>query len=548
MHNPADDGPIRLREGIGQHREWARWVLSRPVLSLAILAAVLYRVGFWIAATPTFEDALISFTHVRSAAEGLGLTHHAGEPPVHGFTSAASVLIPLIGELVAAGSGLILLRIVSLLVAVATIVFAWKICLRLEIGRWPSALALGVLATERHHVFFGVAGMETQLAVAALLGSILAVLERRHWLVGLSLGLAFLVRPDYAVWGVIAVTAVAFRGWMPLIKAIGPATLIVAPWVGFTTLYYGSPIPHTVVAKSAAYLPPVTLETWWPWLEQQVTDHAQGIVLTFAPFYSDSGVVDALIPKPLAASISITILTLAAIGAVATWRVAEWRPVTIFAAAYLVYRMLLLPTSYFEWYLPPFTAVVILLAAGGLQASVASWRPIGRTVPFVVGGILIAFALHIPLEASLEGAQRARQAKPVRQQVGEYLANHVAPGEVVSTEPAGYIGFYSRALLYDYPGLTSKAALTAFESLPAHDRSLAAFINKVQPEWLALRGWELEDLMDRFPDTAGRYAVRGTFNEVGVEWEPGEPIPTRRVFGLEVRAFSAHFDVLQRSD
>ena len=64
------------------------------------------RLAFWAYTGRVWEDALITIAHARNAVAGLGLTHHAGEPPTHGFTSALSVLIPLVGEAISRDGGL----------------------------------------------------------------------------------------------------------------------------------------------------------------------------------------------------------------------------------------------------------------------------------------------------------------------------------------------------------------------------------------------------------------------------------------------------------
>src|SRR3712207_4799692 len=75
------------------------------VLALAIVGALGARLAFWLISGRIWEDALITVTHARNAVQGIGLTHHPGEPLTHGFTSALSVLIPLVGEALVAGSG-----------------------------------------------------------------------------------------------------------------------------------------------------------------------------------------------------------------------------------------------------------------------------------------------------------------------------------------------------------------------------------------------------------------------------------------------------------
>lgn len=92
----------------------------------------------------------------------------------------------------------------------------------------------------------------------------------------------------------------------------------------------------------------------------------------------------------------------------------------------------------------------------GLQALGHAERGLRLPTAMAVPVMVVAFALHVPFELAFRAQL---PAEPVLQQVGEYLGEHVAPGEAVSAEPAGYIGFYSRATLYDYPGLTSKVAL-----------------------------------------------------------------------------------------
>ena len=80
------------------------------------------RLAFWAYTGRVWEDALITIAHARNAVAGLGLTHHAGEPPTHGFTSALSVLIPLVGEAISRDGGLFVIRLASLIAVVVAIV------------------------------------------------------------------------------------------------------------------------------------------------------------------------------------------------------------------------------------------------------------------------------------------------------------------------------------------------------------------------------------------------------------------------------------------
>jgi len=176
-----------------------RWQVERRLLAFIGLA-LLARLAFWLITDRVWEDALITVTHARNAVAGIVLTHHPGEPVTHGFTSAVSVLIPLLGEAIVHGSGIFVLRVASLLAAVATIVFADRICRRLGFGRWPTLLVLVYLAVDQNQIFYGMAGMETQVAVAVLLWSVDAVMAGTVVRTGVSFGLGVLTRPDFLLW------------------------------------------------------------------------------------------------------------------------------------------------------------------------------------------------------------------------------------------------------------------------------------------------------------------------------------------------------------
>src|SRR5712692_2617863 len=98
------------------HRKAGVWML------IAVLAVSL-RLFFWAYTGRNWEDALITVLHSENAVNGLGLTHfRVGEPPIHGFTSPLSVLVPLIGDIVHPGWGLSLIKLVSALCSAVVVI------------------------------------------------------------------------------------------------------------------------------------------------------------------------------------------------------------------------------------------------------------------------------------------------------------------------------------------------------------------------------------------------------------------------------------------
>src|SRR2546428_3657468 len=204
----------------------------------------------WTITIRMFEDGLTTITHARNVPLGLALIHHAGEGDVHGFTSAIAVLIPLAGELVPQGSGMFAMRVASLIAVCIALVYARLICRDLRLGAFPTAFVLAYLAFDQNMIFYGMSGMETQVAVTVILGGAYHV--RRQDLVasGIWLGLAPLARPEFVLWVAPALAYLALGNLRRAIAAGGIAGAIVAPWIVFTTAYYGSPVSKTGVAEA----------------------------------------------------------------------------------------------------------------------------------------------------------------------------------------------------------------------------------------------------------------------------------------------------------
>src|SRR5271166_2321317 len=170
---PAVDSRPEANQDVAARQP--RWAWA-AMLALSITAVVI-RLFFWFYTQRTWEDALITVQHAENAARGLGLTHAPGGPHVHGFTSALSVLIPLLGEIVHRGFGLPLLKFVSAICGGIAVFLGMRVCQRLGIVFPISLLVGGYLTIEHQQILFGMAGMETQIAVTVVLLSIYSLFD-----------------------------------------------------------------------------------------------------------------------------------------------------------------------------------------------------------------------------------------------------------------------------------------------------------------------------------------------------------------------------------
>src|SRR5947209_3915047 len=360
--------------------------------------------------------------------------------------------------------------------------------------------------------------METQVAVTVILGGVYHV--RRQDLVasGIWLGLAPLVRPEFLLWVAPALAYLALGNLRRAIAAGGIAGAIVAPWIAFTTAYYGSPIPNTVVAKATVSPIPAFLSNgsplpWLEWLFGQVTGHIELLLYHFEPFHEVWSTAAAPLPGPVLIVIAVVVADLFAIGLIASRHVAGWWPALAFVGLFFAYRVYFIPTiNYYDWYLPPFLALVMIVVAAGLQR-------INALNPVVTNGLSVAlalvFAMHMPFSFVVESKVQAVETQ-VRTNLAEYLKATVPVGESVTSESAGYIGFYGAVKLFDYPGLTSTTSVRALQALPPDQRDLPHLVAALHPDWLVLRPWELRLLRDTFPQVAAEYSLVRTFQMAGV--------------------------------
>ncbi len=526
---------VRHRVMSGRAIAWAR---ENPLFVGAAVIGLAARIVTWAVTDRRLDDALITLKHDKNVAAGVGLIAHLGEPHhVQGFTSVLSVLVPLPGELVADGGGLLLIRLVSLAAFVLTVYFAYRIAEELELGPWPTGFALAYLALDMNQILFGVAGMETQIAVAVLLGGVYYVMRGDYTRSGIALGLALLARPDFVLWVAPAYAYLLIRDRRRALNAGLISLAILAPWVIFTTAYYGSPIPNTIIAKSQVFAPTFPSFTQpWDWISfswDQIKLHSHDWTL-LAPFFERIFVQQTPFPIALIKAVAFSVGLLAIAGAASTWKRASWRPAIVTVALYVFYKLVVLGFGYVEWYSAPPLALIFLLAAAGLDRVT---KPVPRAA--IAGACALALLYVIQLPFMLPLDQRTQRIESqIRQPMGQYLGRVVKPGQSLASESAGYVGYYTNGELYDYPGLTSARVVDAFKDagpLP----TLQQLVALLHPDWVVMRPLELAALQERYPRVAARYKPVRRFREP-------HPVTSLDHWGVHLLNVDQDFTVLRR--
>ncbi len=484
-----------------------RWILW-TMLGLAVAV----RVVFWVYTERTWEDALITVRHAENAAQGNGLTHHPSQdPPIHGFTSPVSVLIPLAAELVVSQSGVPFQKFVSLLAAAVTILCAYRLLTHPSIRLPPVLLffALGYLALEHHQILFGMAGMETQCMVAITWIVMLLFVEQRTVALGIACGVAMWVRPDAlfldaAVWfGLLMM-----RRWRDVFIVPMVAGIVFVPWIIFTTAYYGSFVPHTVTAKDNIHTNLLTGSFELSQMSALLLERWNLLRAWLSPSFGGIGTGTVNFVRG-ARPLQFVYVLGACIGIIAMLRRKVAVAIPLFVLTYAAYVLIFMSSAH-AWYLPPWLGCVAALFAVGLDRVAGGISsPLMRRGTNVVAMIyLVLYAGALTRTFPAERLIQANAELAVRTELGLWLNENVAEDEWIACECLGYLGYYSKRTMLDYPGLASPRSVAALQDPP---QSLQTLIAREKPEWLALRPHEWNALRNDYPEAAANYVEQQRF-------------------------------------
>lgn len=445
-----------------------------------------------------WEDYFITLRSSRNLVQGHGLVFNPGER-VHTFTSPLGVLVPAFCLWVAGEQlALWLFRLANAVLLAAAAALVWRRFESLQLGRLGRITFFGLMLADAKLIDFSMNGMETAMLVFFLL-FLWSELERPDGIRALPLGIGcaglMWTRPDACILAVALILPHAIVrarathrpgiSWRPLLTGLAIGAALYLPWFAWAWWYYGSPVPHTIVAKSQV-TPPVAVRDILlvPW--RSLTGQSM-LGDLFLPTYWFYGGWPALL-RYLA-------YVLGLIGSFA-WLIprlpgaARRASLGVFIGAFYLCSIILFP-----WYSPPWMVLAALAIAFSVDHLAAAAAAAGRHG--VAGSLRVFAALAVGLHSLvlIASAWQMRTQQRVvefgvRQDIGQWLQAHADSGDTVFMEPLGYIGYYSRLKTYDYPGLSSPEVVAVIRS---GARRLTDVIARLQPDWLVLRPFEIAD-------------------------------------------------------
>lgn len=473
----------------------------RSLLALGALVMVI-GVGFAAYTQHVWEDYYITFRASKNLAAGEGLVFNPGER-VHTFTSPLGVLLPALTSWLAGPEGDRLalwgFRVISLLALAGGAVFLARSAHRMGMVAMVAWSAGLLLAMDGKTLDFSINGMETGLWVLflayAIWAQLASKLDWRH-LGGAWAGLMW-TRPDCFIHiALMGVGHLIFLGgeivggrralvqiW---IKAGLLTTCLYLPWFAWAWTYYGTPIPHTVAAKSGlaremGIWDQLILAAKMPFA---ALGFHNSMGASFLPAYYQFGGWGnwPILLAKVVSGFAGLIWLLPRVSRATRW--------VSFVYAGIHAYLTLIPYYFFPWYLPaamPFAVLAVL----GVARDWASNRSVVGSTRWSMGVATLALlgsGMFTGLIAQQMRAQQEIIEDGNRRRIGEFLRQHAQPDNTVMMEPLGYIGYFSGLRTYDYPGMSSPEMVAARAVVGDDWKDL---INHLQPDWLALRPQEV---------------------------------------------------------
>jgi hypothetical protein len=427
-----------------------RWRRAlQPELWIPLLAIVM-RV---MAGPRVIDDAYILFRYAQNLLAGNGFVFNPGEP-VFGITT------PLFGGLLAAlgalGGGPAA-PFPSLALAVNALADAGTCGLLIAFGRRLDRPPAGILAAlvwavAPMSVTFAIGGMETSVFILLMTATLYFHSSRRPIEAAAFAGLSLVTRPDALI---LIVLVILERGRQVFRRSsagephpplrLGEFIALLAPaavWGVLAWLSYGSPIPQSIVAKSAAYHLPG--EAGFVRLLQHYA----------TPFQEQLALGATAIAVGLVAYLLLYVL-----GATdAVRRRADVWPAFAYPVAYFVAFSAANPLI-FRWYLAPPLPMLFLGIFLGVVRLAADLRRPWLAWGFGAAAILLSlngWTLHPDSGPQRPAPEMAFVGlEEIYTDIGRRLDDDVLPDEVVAAGDIGAIGFFSRARILDLLGLIS---------------------------------------------------------------------------------------------
>lgn len=393
------------------------------------------------------DDVGITARYAERIADGKGWTYNDGDR-----TNGASAPLYTMMLAIAHGVGIDVLAAAR---AIGVVCFGASIGLVAHLGRRFAGRAAGILSavfllTWPFYQDQVLSGMESGVAVVLGLAVLVALAHDRDTAAGILLGLALLNKLDAGLLALAVGLAVLVVGRRPPWRLAWVSGAVLAPWLLFSVVYFGSALPHSFTQKASGQSDNIVNPFDRTWILDHFAESAEW------PFFLLALAAVILLPSLRRRSPPAAVALAATLG----WAIVHG----------VTFSLLDLGDRY-PWYLtvlcPPAAIGAGTAVGGALRWAAGRYaEPLGplrdrvRRAPLVTGsalavaGIVALAGLAVAptrVQAPFASARDRVGDRPasdyerfelLRIEAGRWLGAHAEPGDVVST-CFGWIAFHA---------------------------------------------------------------------------------------------------------
>ena len=465
------------------------WFLSLYLLFVAFCI-------YFLRGRFNYDDPFITFRYAQNLAQGIGFVFNPGERVLSTTSPLFAILLAVIEPIwqdipqLANIIGVLSITFGSLILAEVSRQLGSSFNRIAALILYPSSALL--LAT---------LGSEIPLYITLGLASFYFYLGRRYSWSALTSALLVLTRPDGILIPFILVCDYLLKNrslppWRPVVVFIS----LLLPWIIFSWLYFGSPIPATLATKQHQGMMEVSTR--------------------FGPGFLR------IIRGQSLYGISLVHLGLAVIGFVKI--IIKDRKIFVFLAwpiTYFIGYTLLGVTSYFWYYAVLIPGLIFLMSAGVIVSVEFLTRLIPKFFqqPQIQSQIASVFILLFFIclgvfqaVTILNPDQKPDPRFTVYRDVGTWLNKMTVENSRVALLEAGIVGYYSKRPIVDFAGLLQPETAMFLGKETSYEDAALFVIKQYSPEYIVLARGQLKKVeafittqtckpIKRFPGEANGY-------------------------------------------
>jgi hypothetical protein len=475
--------------------------MNRKII-LGVLYIFSVCMAFSLVTDHRWEDWYITFRASKNLALGNGLVFNIGER-IMTYTSPIGTLIPALIKYIFANFSdditIWVYRIVCSIALALSMIPIYRIIEFLKLNRifyWFSMLLLSLSFIIVDNT---INGMESAFMVffeCYLIYLLITKPVNFEIQLGVIFACIMYSRPDgfiyagsiiggFMIFSKLPSTQISLKNFKGLLYALGIAALLFAPWFIWTWYYYGTPIPHTIIAKSKSYNVDYFIQS----ITKYISHFKGSADIYLAPYgenFGGWGIFETF----------ARVLSLISLFYWMNWKGNSLaRSLSCATLAMILYLNIVSGQGPAPWYLPAVAAPTLLI-----------WAFIFSDLKNLLatrGFYLIQASFILMLSANFFFAMRMIRAQQRiiefgnRKEIGLFLNKNKEAHDTIFMECLGYIGFYSELKTYDFPGMSSPEMVATRKKLKTNQYGY--LIQELKPTWISIRPIEVANINKQVP-------------------------------------------------